>query len=176
MVWNVQPAEVAQRYPADDLMPEAPGRWLRGIDVRAPVAAVYRRLCHLRVAPYSYDVLDNFGRRSPRRLQPWCEELEVGQQVMTIFTLASFEVDQHLTLTMSPGWQQRLFGELAVTYRVQPAEVHGVSRLVAVLRVEDPPGPMPELRRRLLARGDAFMMRRQLRTLAALAEADVHVG
>ncbi|WP_208012472.1 SRPBCC family protein [Cellulomonas shaoxiangyii] len=173
--WNVTPDERSATYRADELMAHAPGRWLRAVDVRAPAPAVFRRLCHLRAAPYSYDWVDNLGRRSPRGLLPWCEELEVGQRVMTIFTLESFVPDVEMTLVMRQGRPRTVFGDLAVTYRVEPSPCSpGDTRLVAALRVQDPPGPLPAARRAALARGDLLMMRKQLRTLGALAERDVH--
>ena len=170
--WNVHDEERTARYRADDLLPAAPGRWLRAVDVHAPACAVFRRLCQLRAAPYSYDWLDNWGRRSPRELLPWCTDLAVGQDVMTIFTLESFVEDAEMTLVMRPGWPQRVFGELALTYVVRDAGA-GSTRLVAAMRVADPAGAWAQTRRRLLARGDLLMMRKQLRTLAALAEDDV---
>lgn len=173
--WNVTAHERTASYRADELLADAPGRWLRAVDVRAPAPAVFRRLCQLRAAPYSYDWLDNAGRRSPRALLPWCEDLAVGQAVMTIFTLESFVPDRELTLLMGAGRPRTVFGDLAVTYRVDPAAHRPAeTRLVAALRVQDPPGPFPAARRAALAWGDLLMMRKQLRTLAALAERDVH--
>jgi hypothetical protein len=40
---------------------------------------------------------DNLGRRSPRELTPGLDQLQVGQRIMTIFHLASFEPDRHLS-------------------------------------------------------------------------------
>lgn len=163
-VWGATTAELETRYDCDDLRPGATHRLVRATSVGAPPAVVFRWLCQLRVAPYSFDWLDNFGRQSPRALVPGLDDLAAGQQVMTIFTLASFRRDEQLTVRMNPGPPSVLFGDLAVSYAVRPTAVG--SRLVAVLRCAGGGAvPMP-----LLARGDLVMMRRQLRTLAGLAE------
>ena len=169
--WGVTEAETAARYRCDEVLPQAPGRWLRAAPVAAAAPTVFRRLCQLRAAPYSYDLLDNFARRSPRELLPWCWDLEPGQTVMTIFTLESFVADREMTLVMKPGGPTRVFGELALTYQVVSCD-GGRSRLVAALRVAGGDSWPARVRRRALAWGDLVMMRKQLRTLAALAAAD----
>jgi hypothetical protein len=126
----------------------------RAISIAAPPATVFAWLCQLRVAPYSYDLLDNFGRRSPRTRDPGLARLEVGQRFMTIFALRSFVDGERITL--------RTKG-VAVTYAVRP-EGAG-SRL----RVRVWFGG-PRLLARALALGDSVMMRKQLRTLKELAE------
>ena len=73
----------------------------------------------MRVAPYSYDWIDNGGRESPRALTPGLEDLAVGQDVMEIFQLADFARDQHLTIRIkSNSRAQRLFGDIAGSYFV----------------------------------------------------------
>jgi len=62
--------ERAAPLPCDELLPDAHSRCDRAISVDAPAAVRFRWLCQLRVAPYSYDLLDNLGRRSPRELTP----------------------------------------------------------------------------------------------------------
>lgn len=167
-VWGATPAEVAERYGCDELLPDSPDRLVRAVASAAPPPTLFRWLCQLRVAPYSYDLLDNYGRRSPEALVPGTEDLAVGQTVMTIFTLAAFVPGRELTLRMKCGRPTALFGDLAVSYAVRT--VGTGSRLVAVLRCTEPPGPIGGLRRRLLPWGDLVMMRKQLLTLAALAE------
>jgi hypothetical protein len=137
----------------------------RAIDVAAPAPAVFRWLCQLRVAPYSYDWLDNGGRRSPRSLTPGLERLEVGQRFMTIFALSAFEHDRQITLRLRRGG--RLIGDLAVTYLVS-GEAQS-SRLLVRLVIAYPDSPIGWLGRLILPPGDLIMMRKQLRTLARLA-------
>lgn len=81
--------EVAASSPADALIPEPTDRWVRCITVRASRAVVYRWLCQFTVAPYSFDVIDFFGRRSPGRLTPGADELRVGQSFL-IFSIIGF--------------------------------------------------------------------------------------
>ena len=89
---------------------------------------------------------------------------------MTIFEIAAFEWGSHLTLaTPAGGRGERLFGRTWVTYRVVP-EGERASRLLAKLRVAPPAGLRGGLVARLLPVGDLVMMRKQLSTLARLAE------
>jgi hypothetical protein len=169
--WGARPDEVARAYPCDDVLPDAPARWFRAVGVGAPAAVVWPWLCQLRRAPYSYDLVDNGGRRSPRVREPGCEDMEVGQRFMRIFVLVSFERGRHVTLRIDDPRALRMFGDVVVTYRVSD-DGDGRSRLVAVLRVADEGRRWGRWRSRLLVWGDLVMMRKQLRTLAALAEAE----
>jgi hypothetical protein len=110
--WGSTAAERAASYPCEDFVPGADLEVFRAIDISASVDVVYRWLCQLRAAPYSYDLLDNLGRRSPRELTPGLEELEVGQRIMTIFHLASFEPDRHLTIVCD-GIGRKLLGNVS---------------------------------------------------------------
>jgi hypothetical protein len=169
--WGTRPDEVARSYPCDDLLPDAPARWFRAVGVDAPAAVVFPWLCQLRLAPYSYDLVDNGGRRSPRVRDPRCEDLEAGQRFMRIFVLDSFEPGRELTVRIDDPRARRMFGDVVVTYRVTD-DAGGRSRLVAVLRVADAGPRWGSWRRRVLVWGDLVMMRRQLLTLAALAAAE----
>src|SRR5438128_242795 len=164
-MWGVTAAEAEQPLPCDRYLADADHVYWRAIDVRAPVAQVFRWLCQLRVAPYSYDWIDNFGRRSPRRLTRGTDQLELGQTFMTIFRLVHFEPGSSITVTAD----SRVFGQVAVTYRVVP-EARGGSRLVVKLLVVYPRGIAGRVLAAVLPAGDLVMMRRQLLNLKALAE------
>jgi hypothetical protein len=140
----------------------------RAISVRAPVGLTWRWLCQIAVAPYSYDWIDNLGRRSPQVLSPGVDDLEVGQRMAFVFRLVSFAAPQQWTaITTRSG--QRLFGPVALTYAAEP-DPDG-SRIVCRLAAGRG-GPLGRLRMRALAWGDLVMMRRQLLNLKALAERD----
>jgi hypothetical protein len=83
--------------PCDALIDDARTQADRAISISAPPAIVFSWLCQLRIAPYSYDILDNFGRRSPRQRTPELAQLETGQRFMTVFTLHSFIDCQQLS-------------------------------------------------------------------------------
>ncbi|KUG57488.1 hypothetical protein AVL62_13360 [Serinicoccus chungangensis] len=174
-VWGASEAEVAGRYACDRLTDAAPGsvrpvRLVRAIGVAAPAESVWVWLGNLRLAPYSYDWLDNLGRRSPRTPAHHLGPLEPGQRVMTIFTVIHVDQGSELTIRTREGLGTRLFGGVRVSYRVVP-EQPDRSRLVAVLLLETGTGWLARGRARALAWGDLVMMRRQLRTLRDLAEA-----
>ena len=124
-------------------------------------------LCQLRAAPYSYDLIDNFGRRSPQRLTPGLDRLAVGQRFMTIFALVDFEPDRHVTLRVRRA--AGAFGDTAVTYAVRAAGPRR-SRLVVRVRTRRRGGPLGAMVDHAMPWLDLVMMRRQLLNLRRLAE------
>ena len=165
--WGARDQEVSGAWPCDDLAEPGDVSYFRAVDVAADPECVYRWLCQLKVAPYSYDLLDNGGRRSPRQLSPGAEHLAVGQRVMSIFKLVSFVPDRSMTLR-SRG--SRWLGEVRVTYQTLPAGEG--TRLIARLRVNYAAHPIGWIARVALPFGDWIMMRKQLLTLKELAEAN----
>jgi hypothetical protein len=140
--------------------------------VDAPGDVVFRWLCQLRVAPYSYDWIDNFGRRSPQALTPGLDQLAVGQLMMGRwrFRLVEFERGRQITMKHSA----RLGGDTAVTMLIAPA--NGGSRLLVKAVQRCPGGLAGWLERLLLPWVDLVMMRRQLLNLKALAERTARAG
>jgi hypothetical protein len=166
--WGSSVAERAADYPCDELIEGRHRVVFRAVDVNAPAAILFRWLCQMRVAPYSYDWIDNLGRRSPQELTPGADELEPGQRMVSVFRLADFGPGHQLTLEQNGG----LLGHVALTYLVKDrGEDH--SRLV--LRIAWGPPRVP-LARPLLSAGDLVMARRQLLNFKALAERDAHIG
>ena len=88
--WGSSTQERAVADPCDILIKHPDGELFRGVDVSVPPGLVFRWLCQLRVAPYSYDWIDNRGRRSPPQLIEGLDQLEVGQRFMSIFRLVAF--------------------------------------------------------------------------------------
>ena len=169
--WGTEEAERRLPFPCDRYVERAEAAYFRGITVRARPATLFRWLCQLRVAPYSYDWIDNRGRRSPRTLTPGLDELAVGQSVMSIFTLVDFAKDRHLTLRIKHGTGAfSLFGDLALTYLIVP-ETPERCRLLVKIVARYPRGFRGALMRWGLPWGDLVMMRRQLLSFKALAEA-----
>ena len=163
--WNTSAAGAVAAHPADRHVPPGGRHFVRAVDVDADAATTWRWVCQLSVAPYSYDLVDNLGRRSPRTLTPGLDELAVGQQVATVFRLHSFVPGRELTLVLPPGPAARASGDMVVSYAALPGGSAGTSRLVAVLRLQALPRPVAAA----LCWGDLVMMRRQLLNLAALA-------
>jgi hypothetical protein len=163
--WGSTASERAERFPCDDLIAAPDHALFRAVDVKAPSDVTFRWLCQLRAAPYSYDKLDNLGRRSPQTLTPGLEELEPGQRVQTIFRLIEFEPGHSMTMLS----ESRIFGRVACTYRADKSDGDR-SRIVVKLIVSYPGLPHGPLIRLAGPPGDLVMMRRQLLNLKELAE------
>jgi hypothetical protein len=170
--WGTTPAERALPYPCDGFVARIDAACWRGVSVRAGPATIFRWLCQLKLAPYSYDWIDNLGRRSPRRLVPGAEQLALGQRVMTIFELVAFEPGVAFSVETPAGSSgARLFGQVNVTYWARSLDADR-TRLLAKLRVAPGRGVFAALMRASLPWGDLVMMRRQLLNLKRLAERD----
>lgn len=164
--WGSSDRERAEKLPCDELVPDPKLILLRAVDIEAPRALVYRWLCQLREAPYSYDLIDNFGRRSPQELTPGADQLEPGQRMVAVFRLAHHERDRQLTLES----RSRMLGHVALTYLVTD---RGEGRSRLLLRIAWGPPRVPGARA-LLSIGDLVMARRQLLNFKRLAERDAH--
>lgn len=160
--WGTTADERAASFASEVHAPDATCVLWRGVDVEAPAGTVFRWLGQLRLAPYSYDLLDNRGRRSPQHLDPSLPELAAGQPILSIFEVAEVEPGRSLTLVSAN------LPPTALTYQVTPTGA-GTCRLVvradAVCRTH--------LGAVVLTFCDLIMMRRQLLNLARLAARDV---
>jgi hypothetical protein len=148
------------------LLDGAADAYWRGVSVNAAPAFIFRWLCQLKVAPYSYDWIDNWGRKSPRALTPGLDDLEIGQKALLFFRVAAFERDRSLTIHAPKS----KFGNVAVSYVVTPIDDER-SRLTAKVIVRYP--GVTRVMRHVPPVGDLVMMRKQLRTLKECAERDV---
>jgi hypothetical protein len=168
VAWGSTEGERASHFPCDDLRFAHDIALFRAISIAAPAHVVYRWLTQLRVAPYSYDWIDNFGRPSPARLTPGLDALAIGQPIMLIFRLAAFEPGKSLTVELASRVYAHLFGAIAGSYRVDA--VSGGCRLIAKILVRYPTGPHAGLVRTTLPALDLIMFRKQLQNLQRLAE------
>jgi len=159
--WGVTDAEVARRYPCDEVVRSPTLQAWRGVSVRASADRVWPWVGQIRLAPYAYDWVDNLGRRSPRELRG-LPEPRVGEP----FSAAFGGRPAGRILSVEPGVQ--LTGMImgtVMSYVLVPAD-DGATRLLLKLAAAGRPAVTP-----LLCVGDLVMARRQLRTLARLAEA-----
>ncbi|RKN45279.1 polyketide cyclase [Micromonospora endolithica] len=157
--WGVTDSEVSRAYPCDDFVVAPTLRAWRGVRVNAPATVVWPWVAQVRLAPYSYDWIDNLGRRSPRRLVG-LPEPRVGEA----FTTAGGRRRGRI-LSVEPGRQ--LTGTImnaCLSYVLVPDE-HDTTRLL--LKVVMRTNRMVALG---VSVGDLVMARRQLLTLKQLAE------
>ncbi len=115
----------------------------------------------MRLAPYSYDLIDNFGRRSPQTL------LDISDpQPGDRFSTAGGRYAVGRVISAEPGRQltARIMGA-TMSYLIVPRA--SGSRLLLKIVI-----PRRTWRSALLAVGDWPMARRQLMNFRRLAEAD----
>ena len=168
--WGTDPEERLLEFPCDRYVERFDAVYYRGVTIRVPPEVVFRWLCQLRIAPYSYDWIDNLGRESPRKLTPGLDNLAIGQQVMGGFEVIDYELNRHLTIrTKKNAPESRIFGEIVGSYLLVP-QTTDCCRLLVKLAVRYPPGAIGRFMRLILPWGDTIMMRRQLLNFKSLSE------
>jgi hypothetical protein len=159
--WNVTHAETDRRYPCDDLVAKPSVELWRGVTVRTAPANVWPWVSQIRIAPYSYDWIDNLGRRSPQELRELPEPL-VGERFSTAF--GGRPVGRILAVANGEHLTAKIMGTV-MSYVLVPLEDGHQTRLLLKIAARTSRLATP-----LLAVGDLVMARRQLLNLAALAE------
>jgi hypothetical protein len=84
LTWGATPEEVSRSMPGDDLVPRPTFNATRAITIAAPPERIGPWLVQIgltRAGWYSYDILDNLGRPSARRIIPELQHLAVGDIV-----------------------------------------------------------------------------------------------
>ncbi|MEH3034346.1 MAG: hypothetical protein PGN07_09990 [Aeromicrobium erythreum] len=158
--WGVTDAETRLAFGCDAVLPGAPMQAWRGVTVDAPVEVVWAWLRQLRLAPYSYDWVDNLGRRSPR------ERSALPDPAPGDVFMRAMGRDVGRVVAVDPGRELTArIGPTLMSYRVEPAGER--TRLLLKLASR---GVRPFTD--LLCLGDLPMARRQLLTLRDLAEAE----
>lgn len=168
--WGATADEIASSMPGDDIVADARLIATRSITLSAPPEKVFpwlRQMGFGRAGWYSYDLLDNLGRRSATRIHDEWQTLSNGDPVPggpVDFIAALVEPPQHLVLHFGPtaNKQRRIDFTLAYDLRDDPAGTRLVTRVRA--RIDAPGGRLAE--RLVLGPGDGVMLRRQLLGLA----------
>lgn len=157
--WGVTDSDVARFFPCDDFVAAPHLAAWRGVRVEAPVAAVWPWVAQVRLAPYSYDWIDNLGRRSPRRLAG-LPEPRVGEA----FTTAGGRKRGRI-VSVDPGSQLTATIMGAFMSYVLVPDQHDTTRLLLKVIIRTPRWAAPGL-----SIGDLIMARRQLLNFKHLAE------
>lgn len=157
--WGVRDDEVTRPYPCDEFVPHPVMAAWRGVTVHAAADELWPWVAQIRLAPYSYDWIDNRGHRSPRELRGLPDPV-VGEHFSTGFGRPSGRI-----LTVIPG--ESLTGHIAsatMSYVLVP-EDRGVRLLLKVVTARG------RMIAPVLCLGDLVMARRQLLNFKCLAEA-----
>jgi hypothetical protein len=144
LAWGTVGDEHTRAWPVDAMVPGPVLAMTRAVAVRAPAALTWRWVCQLALAPYSYDLVDNRGRRSPQELTPGAADLVPGQRMAVVYELVGLDPGHSWTGVSLPS-ASRLLGRFATTYAVEPSGDPDACRLVCRLVVSRR-GPVAALR------------------------------
>ncbi|MCB0908081.1 MAG: hypothetical protein KDB63_13290 [Nocardioidaceae bacterium] len=156
--WGVSDDETRRAYPCDALVPRPAWQAWRGVTVATTTDKVWPWVVQLRLAPYSYDWIDNLGRRSPRELRS-LPDPQVGDPYSAsagrpVGTVVAVESGVHLTATIMGAHMSYVLVDRGHDTRLLLKVAAARGRAL---------GP-------LFALGDLVMARKQLLNLKRLAE------
>lgn len=171
--WGATPEEIHGSVVGDELCADATLIATRSITIAAPPSDVFpwiRQMGLGRAGWYSYDLIDNFGRKSATSVHDEWQNVNAGDKIPAgpISFIAAIVSPPHsfvLEITNGKKSTPRLHFTLAYELR----EVSAGTRLITRMRsrINLPGGRLFE--RLILGPGDGIMLRRQLLTIASRA-------
>ena len=167
--WGASALEIASDMLGDELIVAPSMSATRSIDLGAGPSEVFGWLTQMgfgRAGWYSYDLIDNLGRRSARRIVPQWQVRAAGETVpggpMVSFSVAVYDPHRAFVLAVL---DRRLLGhriDFTLAYRLDtPGGGRAGTRLVSRARASVV-GPLGRPASWLLGIGDGLMVRRQL--------------
>ena len=158
----------------DDIVPDARLIATRSITISAPPSDVFpwlRQMGFRRAGWYSWDLIDNLGRRSATEIHPEWQTLQSGDSVPggpIGFEATVVDAPSRLVLRLDGRGRlaRRIRFTLAYELRADAVGTRLVTRVRS--RIDLPAGRLIE--RFVLGPGDGFMVRRQLANVARRAE------
>jgi hypothetical protein len=176
--WGATPEEIQSPVVGDDLCANATLIAIRSITISAPPQEVFpwiRQMGFGRAGWYSYDWLDNLGRKSATTIHDEWQTVEAGDKVPSgpiSFTAAIVEAPRHFVLEIKSLGKKapKLHFTLAYELRDDPQGTRLVTRMRS--HANFPLGSLFE--KLVLGPGDGFMLRRQLLTISKNASKNSH--
>ncbi len=171
--WGATDAELQRAAPGDDIVAHPQLVATRAITINAPASAIWPWLVQMgfrRAGWYSYDWLDNEGRRV-ERVMPEFQQLMVGDLMPTVarggFRVEAIEPERALTLSIR-GADVGADMDLSVALLLDPIDERR-TRLILRLRAEFR-GWRERLFGLVFDGGDFIMMRKMLLGIKERAE------
>jgi hypothetical protein len=168
--WGATEDERSAKVAGDELVPDARLVATRSIDLVAPPDEVWPWLVQMgfgRAGWYSYDRLDNLGRRSATRIHPEWQGVGEGDPIPggpIAFEAAVVDPPRAFVLRLPDGG--RFLDRVAFTlaFDLRPSGAAGTRLVTRVRSTIDLPLGRP-IERWFLGPGDGIMVRRQLLNL-----------
>ena len=172
--WGAKPDEIDSPVVGDDLCADATLSATRCITIAATPDVVFpwiRQMGLGRAGWYSYDWIDNFGRKSAVTVHDEWQDINSGDPVPAgpiSFTATIVSPPHSFVLEIKNGKKStpRLHFTLAYELRAVPEGTRLVTRMRS--RINFPGGRFFE--RLVLGPGDGIMLRKQLKTLSSNIE------
>lgn len=164
--------DTSEPMPGDELIEAPHVSNDRGVLLQSPPDRVFAWLAQMgfgRAGWYSYDWIDNLGRRSAERIHPEWQVQAAGEQMPggpVAFDVTHLRRPDHLVLAVL---DRRVLGHrlsFTLAYRLRPIDSDGsATGLTTRARIRTD-GPLGRAISAALGFGDGIMVRRQLRGLS----------
>lgn len=172
--WGASAEEIAATYVGDDLCPSAQVVATRAITIATSPVELFpwiRQMGFGKAGWYSYDLIDNLGKRSATAIHPEWQNVSTGDLVPggpIAFTALLVDAPQTFILGMQGKgrFSRRINFTLAYILREQNSGTRLITRVQILL--DFPGGAL--VAKYLLGPGDGIMLRKQMLTLRKRAE------